>query len=160
MADESSVTSYLYMDRTTPLGNSNDVDNRRALHTKVKNSALEAIPVYITSGSSPTPINVFNSVASIPSGSETLLLTYTVAAAQELALSTISFSGENIALFNLYKNSVLISTYRTFFGNLNGLMDMQGLMFVATDIIELKVLQNRNSTANYEANLLGVLTNV
>lgn len=39
MADNTPVTSALHMDRSTPLGNSEDVSGRRALHTIIQNFA-------------------------------------------------------------------------------------------------------------------------
>jgi len=45
---EIQTTSALLMDRSDPLGNSLDVDGRRSLHTKIKNSSTE--PVYVSQG--------------------------------------------------------------------------------------------------------------
>lgn len=41
--NETPVLSSLLMDRDTPLGNSEGVDTRRALHTKIKNKPDEPI---------------------------------------------------------------------------------------------------------------------
>lgn len=52
LAQETTALSPLYMDRGLPLGNSVDIDSRRALHIKIKNTALEPITV-VSSGSAP-----------------------------------------------------------------------------------------------------------
>lgn len=46
--DNQPVLSSLLMDRSSPLGNSEDVFQRRALHVKIGNSLSEPIPVSIT----------------------------------------------------------------------------------------------------------------
>jgi hypothetical protein len=46
--NEIPVLSSLLMDRDTPLGNSDDADGRRALHTKIKNKPTE--PIYVSGG--------------------------------------------------------------------------------------------------------------
>lgn len=48
MANETPVLSTMLMDRAEPLGNSDDIDNRRALHTKIKNTPSE--PISVTAG--------------------------------------------------------------------------------------------------------------
>jgi len=45
MATEDPTNASLLMDRGLPLGNSEDVDLRRALHVKVKNKGTEPIPI-------------------------------------------------------------------------------------------------------------------
>jgi len=45
MALETPTNSSLIMDRGIPLGNSEDIDQRRALHVKIKNKNSEPIPV-------------------------------------------------------------------------------------------------------------------
>lgn len=42
---ETPVIAALIMDRSDPLGNSEGVDTRRALHTKIRNSNSEPIPI-------------------------------------------------------------------------------------------------------------------
>lgn len=42
---EVKVTAALVMDRSEALGNSEDVDTRRALHVKVKNKLDEPVPI-------------------------------------------------------------------------------------------------------------------
>lgn len=60
IAQEDPVTSPFYMDRSQPFGNSVDIDSRRALHVKIKNTALEPIAVSM-SGSMPSLVKIFDS---------------------------------------------------------------------------------------------------
>ena len=51
MPIEDVSNSPLYMDRSLPLGNSQDTFSRRALHVKIGNSNAEPIPIAITAES-------------------------------------------------------------------------------------------------------------
>lgn len=55
MADEENVVSTLFMDRSYPVGNSDDVFSRRAAHVKIGNKLSEPIPVTDTNDVSTTP---------------------------------------------------------------------------------------------------------
>lgn len=58
MANEDFVSAQLVMDRSMPLGNSEDTFNRRALHTKIGNKTTEAIPVDFVSPTAPLISNI------------------------------------------------------------------------------------------------------
>lgn len=155
------VTASLTMDRSTPIGNSPATDQRGRLHTKVSNSASEAIPVYITSAVSGSVVNIFNQTTGVISGSETVIVSYTVPILKALSLNLCQFSGNNIALFNIYQDTTLIATYRTMFGtSLTGELNFSGLTFAAGTMIIIKVLQNRPSSGDFEGRIIGVLNDV
>lgn len=54
---EDKALSTLLMDRSEPLGNSEDTFARRALHTKVGNKLTEPVPVFNVSGLTPSMAN-------------------------------------------------------------------------------------------------------
>lgn len=63
MADEQYVSAQLFMDRSTPLGNSEDTFSRRALHTKVGNKADEPVPVEFKDATQPLITNLLCAAA-------------------------------------------------------------------------------------------------
>lgn len=58
MANEDFVSAQLVMDRSMPLGNSEDTFNRRALHTKIGNKTTEPVPVEFNVSSIPLISNI------------------------------------------------------------------------------------------------------
>ncbi len=167
MADETQVTSALTMDRGYPLGNSEDIDGRRALHVKVKNKLSEAIPVFLTNPDLATePINQFNDITNVASGSEAEIVSYTVPPATQFYLNFCQFSGENIAKYSVYIDSILIGTSRTYFGSsLSDHLDFQtdsgsAMIITSGKNISLTVIHNRPTTADFEGRIFGALQNV
>lgn len=153
------------MDRSEPIGNSLGVDDRRALHVKVRNSESESIPVYITSGATGKEFtNTFNTVNSVPSGSETLLVQYTVPLDKVFLINQAVGTGENIALFRLYIDNILVAISRTYFGGeLNSAIKFVdgsdgGFKLLSGQLIKLTVEHNRPFVANFEGRLNGVLS--
>lgn len=95
--------------------------------------------------------NIFNEAPAVVSGIETSIVSYTVPALITAKIQRISFSGQSIGTFNLYKNGNKIDVKHTWF---NGPMfgdfvfigaSEEGQVFAAGDKIELKVLHNRTS---------------
>lgn len=99
----------------------------------------------------------YNGVASVPSGSESLVLSYTVPAMKTGQLYRVECSGDNIARFRVYKNGTAIGTKRTYFGgNLNADFNFltpnkQALGLAAGDVVEVKVLHYRPVAGSFEA---------
>jgi len=75
------------MDDSRPLGNTQDVFNKRALHVKIGNSSSEAVPVSISEIG--TPFFVDAPAQTTTPGTEQLLLTTTNAANETLYLKKI-----------------------------------------------------------------------
>jgi len=73
MIDNQEVLSSLLMDRGSPLGNSEDIFNRHALHVKIGNNPGEPVPVYLTDATAGQ--NFFASVETIttPGAIQTLI---------------------------------------------------------------------------------------
>lgn len=106
-----------------------------------------------------TPITVFNSQASLASGSEISLVSYTVPIGKKARLQLAEFSGDNIAAYTMYKNGVSFAKRRTHHGSglsgeflfAQGIGD--GMEFQAGDVIQMKVRHERPSTADFEGRL-------
>lgn len=99
---------------------------------------------------------VFNEISSVPSGSETTIASYTVPAGKTASLHLCETSGTNIGTFNLYLGTTLINRKRTYFGGeLNATMEFtnKGYQLTAGQTITLKVIHNRPSPGDFEANL-------
>jgi hypothetical protein len=74
MADNQPVVSSLLMDRSSPLGNSDDVFGRQALHVKIGNKSNEPVPVYISDGgTSGSPFYLSTQGSTTPGVSQTIL---------------------------------------------------------------------------------------
>lgn len=100
-------------------------------------------------------IYLFNDISSVAPSVETAIVSYTVPVGKTATISLCELSGTNIATFNLYVDSTLISRKRTFFGNLNS--DMQftnkGYELTAGQVVLLKVIHTRSYNGDFEANL-------
>ena len=158
--------SPLWMDDDNQnLGNSPGDDGRGRLHSKISNTAAEAVPVFVTNASPITKadVNQFQDITAVTSGSETLITSYTVPVAKTLYLARVESSGTNIATFNLYINGSLSARRRTYFGSsLNETFefftkDGSGLILNAGDVLSIKVIHFRPSTGDFEARIQGVL---
>lgn len=104
-------------------------------------------------------VSVFSTAAAVAPGIETTITTYTVPVGKTAMLERLEFGGGNVALFNLYINGVLSHRRRIFFGDglsesmeFTGVSD-NGLSLVAGDIVTIKVLQNRPTSADFEARI-------
>ncbi len=115
-----------------------------------------SINVNVVSGSSAgVEKTFFSSISSVASGSETTILTYIVPLLVDSFLKRIEVSGSNIAVYNIYVDTVLIARKRTYFGSaLNSDFDFAaGIKYVSGQTIEVKVLHGRPTTGDFEARL-------
>lgn len=110
MSDETPVTAALSMDRGNPLGNSEDVFLRRALHVKVGNKPGESIPVYEA-----TPGTPFFAEADqvITPGVEQELISCVVPAAISRELMRLSVICRQEGSFDVLAGAVKIGSGRT-----------------------------------------------
>lgn len=157
---EIKVISPLMMDRSEAIGNSLDVDSRRALHTLIKNT--NPIPV-TTDPTANAAISVFQTAAAVANGVSTSVLTYTVPAGKILQLSAIQLEGDNVAAFTISQNATPIARAR--FGWTTYMITIPfeatptaALNLAAGITVGVTVLQESRKTAgNYSARLIGVL---
>lgn len=105
-------------------------------------------------------INKYSEANAVASGATTTVVTYTVPLSKTSAvLQRISVSGENIAKWTIFINSVQIDTRRTFFGSsLSEYFEFttggsDGVVLLPGDLIEVMVLHNRPFVADFEGRI-------
>ena len=133
-----------------------------AIHTKVKNTALDPIPVNVVSGGATlTYVDSYNEITGVASGSETTILTYTVPLLGTLYLEQVSVSGTNIAEYRVKVNGTVIDKAYTWFnGNMSHEFNFEsnsglGRKLLASDVLIVTVLHGRPSTGNFNARIQG-----
>lgn len=155
------------MDRDSPLGNSEDVDLRRALHVKVKNKSSEPILVSIVNpppSVSATAINAYAEALSVASSVLTTVVTFTVPVATVFTLGRVEASGDNIAKFWVYSDATIIAQRRTYFGgDLNTNFEFESSQgpapsFPAGTVMSLKTEHNRPMAGDFDGRIQGFLT--
>ena len=145
----------------TPIGNVLD-----ALKVNLRDGAGDAfgtstnpISVNVTSITNDTPINNYGEAAAVASGATTTIVSYTVPVAKTASLERVSVSGENIALYTVLVNAIVIDTRRTWFGGaLNTEFNFMstsnaGRPLVAGDVVLVQVLHNRPTIANFQSRI-------
>lgn len=121
-------------------------------------STSGALDVNIVSGggSSGTPKNFYNEVASVASGITTLIGTYTVPSATNFFLQRVDVSGDNIAEFLIQINSSDSAKKRTYFGgNLNATFEFTSFELATGTILEIFVTHFRPSLGTFESRIQG-----
>lgn len=106
-------------------------------------------------------ISQFDAISSIASGILSTISTYTVPFGKKFQLSQIELSGDNIATYEVSKNSSIIARKRTYFGG--GLNERcsflgdsdKGLAFVAGDVLTVSVTHNRPAMGSFESRIVG-----
>lgn len=145
----------------TPIGNILD-----AIKVNLRDDAGNAFgtssnPIFVDTGAAGnrTSVNEYAESLSVPSGSTTTIVTYTVPIGKTASLQRVAVSGENIALFTVLVNAVVIDSRRTWFGgslntdfNFSATSDA-GIDLVAGDVVTVQVLHNRPSTGDFEARI-------
>lgn len=103
--------------------------------------------------------STFDTAPSVASGSETTIVSYIVPEGIVALLQRVTYSGENVATYNLYVNGVLVERMRTHFGgDLSGEMRFiggaeEGPKYVTGDEITLKVLHTRPIPADFNGRI-------
>ena len=150
----------------TVIGNAAD-----ALKVNMRNAAGNEIgtpadPIFVEfpENADRTPVEAYDEVLAVASGISTTIVTYTVPATKEVVLERVEASGENIAAYTVEVNSVVVAMQRSFYGDLNAKFEFLskaslGKVLVAGDIVEVKVLHNRPSLADFESRIQMVMLN-
>ena len=104
----------------------------------------------------------YSEISSVGSGSEVLILAYTVPAAKVFRLHRIEVSGNNLAEFRVRINTAPKAKKLTWWGDFNETFDFiaspgRGLKLVAGDIITTTVLHNSTSLGDFNASIQGQL---
>ena len=101
----------------------------------------------------------FDEAPSVASGSETSVVSYTVPSGKTARLHRVTYSGENVATYNLYIAGSIEERRRTHFGaDLTGDMRFtgaakEGPLYPAGTVIQLKVLHTRPSAASFNGRI-------
>ena len=99
--------------------------------------------------------NLFNS-ASIPTGVETTLISYTVPAVTKFHVLLASCSGEADGVFTFKKNGAPMGRKRNSWSNRNVEFEfLYGLKMNAGDVIEVSVLHNNDASCQFDGNFYG-----
>lgn len=114
-------------------------------------------PLPVTIVSAPgTLVLQYNEVLSVPSGSTTQIISYTVPAGHSASLLQVITSGENIAQYLITINGVILVTKRTYFGgslNTEFILENLGYALITGDTVVVSVINSRPSTANFESTM-------
>ncbi len=132
-------------------------DNRTKQAVEVENDSSNPIPVFITESSGDPIINVFAEVSSIAAALETTVLTYTVPVGKTLNLDRIDGSGENVARYDIYIDSVREARKRSWWTAFNVCFEFHKIELVAGQVLEMKVLHNSSAVGDFEGRLVGLL---
>jgi hypothetical protein len=116
------------------------------------------VNIITTVPSNQTPKILYNETPSVPSGTTTTLLTYTVPLSTTTYLQKVMVSGENVARFDVLIGSNSIATKRTWWANFNvdfdfSPTDILGYPLTAGTVVKINVLQNSDSTATFDSTL-------
>ena len=120
-----------------------------------------SINVVVESTPSPntTIVNTYNELLSVAGGATVTIVTYTVPSAKQAVFQRASFSGENIARYDLLINGSPQDTARTMFGgDLTGEFNFEtgndsGLTLSVGDTIAVQVYNVRSTSAAFEARI-------
>lgn len=103
--------------------------------------------------------NIYNEITSVASGVETTISTYTVPVGKYSYLTRAEFSGDQVARYRIYIDSVTQASRRTNFGtNLSDDMSFfsgsnDGIYLIAGSVVNLTVLHDRTGSGNFEGRL-------
>jgi len=154
MAEQSSYTA-LVMDRSDPLGNSQDVFDRRALHTKVGNKPSEPIPTYLTS-----PANTFfvQTEETTDPGNDKLILSGTLANDTLMSRLAVSCRSESRAVLKI--NGEFVAAIRTGAAQPNASFQWEPKrMFPSGSTYEVTIKSRPGSPINTcDAHMMGIET--
>jgi len=101
-----------------------------------------------------TITNTYNEVLSIASGVLTTIASFT--ASQTTRLKQVDVSGENVAIYEVLVNGNIVSKKRTYFGTSldHSFFFDKGITFLTGQQVLVRVIHNRPTTANFNANLI------
>jgi hypothetical protein len=103
----------------------------------------------------------YGEISSIPSASETNILSYTVPVATTFFFLRASVSGTNLAIYKVKVNGTTQETKRTWWTKFNedfelSLQNNKGLELSAGDIVTVTVLHNSASLGDFNCTIKGV----
>lgn len=139
--------------RRLPQYSVTDVGNQKALDVNVVSD------IEVVQGDVGETLNVYEEVSSVASSSLTTIVTYIVPISKTAYLVKSSFSGTNIATYQIKINSAVCDKRRTFFGNsLNGEFSFngngtRGIPLRAEDVVTVTVVHSRPFLGDFNARI-------
>lgn len=120
-----------------------------------------SINVNIVNGTSSNVIkNTYNEASAVPSGVETLIVQYVVSLILSSALlQRVSVSGSNVGRYQVFVNSVVVDTRRTYYGGqFNEYFEFSmgsgdGYSLAPGDIVAVKVLHDRAYVGDFQGRI-------
>jgi len=124
----------------------------------VENSASDAIPVFFSPllQDGQTQLTEYNEQLSVAGNSQVTLLTYITQPDQSVIIQSINASGDNVSIYTLELNEVIIEKKRSSLTSYNVTFNSQ-LQLNEGDKLQVKVLNIRAIAANYNASIKGII---
>lgn len=97
----------------------------------------------------------YDEVTNVVAGVTTTVLTHTFSPTINTSIKSVSVSGDNVATYELFIDSVLIEKQRTYFGgSLNAMLDFyQGQSVGLGSVLEIKAHHQRPMVGSFNATL-------
>lgn len=97
----------------------------------------------------------FAKQSAVAGGSSIDIVSYTVPVGKTFKLSEATFSGENIADFEVFADSNVIGEFRTYWNNFNADIRFYNQIFTAGTVLKIRVNNFRNSFADFSGAIKG-----
>ena len=121
----------------------------------VNNASNNPVPVSITVSGAVT--NNYAESLSVAGLATNTVINYTVPASKIFKVLRIDVSGTNRSVFEVEINASTAAKRRIYFTKYNEVFEFNSLELVANDNIKIIVENKTNSTADFNANLIGIL---
>lgn len=133
-----------------------ECNNETAVRTKICQENGESVAVRITDGTVGTNQNYFFEASSVASGTTTIA-THTVGVGETFFLNEVFCSGDNIAYFEVFIDTIKKDKARTWWTSFNVTIPFGGLEVDAGSTIEVKVTHASSEVGDFNAKLIGSL---
>ena len=114
-------------------------------------------PLYVTFTTAGTTFNQYGEALSVAGLASAAIISYTVPINKTFAALVAEVSGTNRAEFIVEVNASTEAKRRTYFTEYNARFELSGMKLVAGDIIKIIVDNKTNSTADFNANIIGII---
>lgn len=128
---------------------------RYSVATQIENNQ----PIEVASTTLPSTV-YYNEVLNVAANSSVTIIQVTVPMLTKLLLSSMFCSGDNIGVYEILVNDVVLFKLRTYFTDYNGSILNINLELEEADVLKVNVFNFRNSTADFNASIIGVLKDV
>lgn len=127
-----------------------------------------SIPVVLASDQSPIPVAVTNNIVgvqtfvyneqlTVASGATVTVVTYTVPVGKTFYFDSVQASGDTVGLYTIFNGATTIAKSRSTYGQYNATFNLNGLPFVAGQILSLVVTNDGTDVADFNGTIYGQL---